>query len=236
MADEKNTGVFVQNSCLQHRYIRSKDLSTIVERPERLRAVNIGLSAAIARLEELFLAERNATDQSHPVKDETTQNDLIDDMSKLSLSQSFPKSPGASSPVTITNSQATVDLLNHPAVKFIHGDIERDIYLENLRKWAAESVEKIKNGESEIPDNFFQGDLYCTCPYTALRTRIDEVSMPRIDKCHSGRCWNRLRSSRQSYLIYSADQQHRNFAPCICSYSPPWTSLWREYPLRILLC
>src|SRR5258707_13931299 len=162
MTDEKNSGDFVQNSCLQHRYIRSKDLSTIVERPERLRAVNIGLSAAIARLEELFLAERNDTDQS---KDETTQNDLIDDMSKLSLSHSFPKSPGASSPVTITNSQATADLLNHPAVKFIHGDIERDVYLENLRKWATESVEKIKNGESEIPDNFFQGDLYCTCPY-----------------------------------------------------------------------
>lgn len=233
MTDEKNTGVFVQNSCLQHRYIRSKDLSTIVERPERLRAVNIGLSAAIARLEELFLAEGTATAQSHLVKDETTQNDLIEDMTKLSLSQSFPKS---SSPVTITNSQATVDILNHPAVKFIHGDIERDVYLENLRKWATESVEKIKKGESEIPDNFFQGDLYCTYSYTASRTGIDEVSMPRIDKCHSGRCWNRVRSSRQSYLIKSADKQHRGFATCICSYSSSWTSLWREYPLRILLC
>ena len=167
MADEKKTGIFVQNACLQHRYIRTKDLSTIVERPERLRAVNIGLSAAIARLEELFLAERNVTSQSHLVKDEANNpNDLIEDMSKLTLSQ---KSPGAPSPVKITNSQATVDLLNHPAVKFIHGDIERDVYLENLQKWASESIDKIKKGESEIPDNFLQGDLYCTCPCTTVR-------------------------------------------------------------------
>ena len=162
MANEKRTGIFIQNACLQHRYIRTKDLSTIVERPERLRAVNIGLSAAIARLEELFLTEINVTSRSHLVKDEADNpNDLIEDMSKLTLSQ---KSLSAPSPVTITNSQATVDLLNHPAVKFIHGDIDRDVYLENLRKWASESIDKIKKGESEIPDNFLQGDLYCTCP------------------------------------------------------------------------
>lgn len=154
MTDEKKTGIFIQNSCLQHKYIRTRDLSTIVEKPERLRAVNIGLSAAIARLEEIIA-------QSHVVKDESDTNGLIENMGKLSLSQSFPEVPGAPSPVTIINSEASVDLLDHPAVKFIHGDVERDVYLENLKKWASESIDKIKNGESEIPSNFFQGDLYC---------------------------------------------------------------------------
>lgn len=195
MPDEKRTGIFVQNACLHHKYIRTKDLSTIFERPERLRAVNIGLSAATARLQQLFLAGGVVTTQSHdshPIKDETGSNDLADQMSKLSLSQSFPMALCAPAPVTITNSNATVDLLDHPAVKYIHGDIKKDVYLENLKKWASESVEKIKNGGSEIPDNYFQGDLYCRCSSAILPTGIDKVSVPRINKCHPGCNWNRM--------------------------------------------
>ncbi len=47
-----STAAFLQDACLQHRYIRTKDSSHIVERPEWLRAVKIGLSAALSRLEE----------------------------------------------------------------------------------------------------------------------------------------------------------------------------------------
>ena len=49
------TAVYLQDACYQHRYIRSKDLSNIVERPERLRAVKVGPAAAIARLEEVLV-------------------------------------------------------------------------------------------------------------------------------------------------------------------------------------
>ena len=48
----RQTAVFLQKACLRHHYIRSRDISCIVERPERLRAVNIGLAAAVARLED----------------------------------------------------------------------------------------------------------------------------------------------------------------------------------------
>ena len=191
MRDEKRSGIFVQNACLHHKYIRTKDLSTIFERPERLRAINIGLSAATARLQQLFLAGGIAHD-SYSIKDEASSDDLTDHMSKLSLTQSFPKSLYMPAPLTITNSNATVDLLDHPAVKFIHGDIEKDVYLENLKRWAGESTEKIKNGGSEIPDNYFQGDLYRTCSSTILQTGIDKVSVSRIDKCHPGCNWNRV--------------------------------------------
>src|ERR1700736_2277422 len=44
--------IYLQDDCLGHRFIRSRDDSSIVERPERLRAVKIGLAAAIARIEE----------------------------------------------------------------------------------------------------------------------------------------------------------------------------------------
>ena len=157
----KKSAVFIQSACLQHRYIRSKDTSNVVERPERLRAVNIGLAAAIARLEELFSPTTTtipgATAQSESPKEEPDPNELAYIMNKLKID------PGLStyqSPVSIINSQTSVDILNHPAVKFIHGDIENDVYLKNIITWAKESHHKILKGESEIPEGLSQGDLY----------------------------------------------------------------------------
>ncbi|CAA7262779.1 unnamed protein product [Cyclocybe aegerita] len=155
----KKSAIFLQNACLQHRYIRSKDLSTIVERPERLRAVNIGLSAAIARLEGLFPLA-GATLVSTDVNGELDPADLANVMDKLKISS---EPSNAASLVEIIQSETTTNLLSHPAVKYIHGDIERDIYLENLTTWAKESHNKIAKGESEIPHGYSQGDLYL-CP------------------------------------------------------------------------
>jgi histone deacetylase HOS3 len=63
-------------------------------------------------------------------------------------------------PVQVVQSSAKVDVLNHPAVKYIHGDVDGDAYLENLVDWARHSVEKISDGQSEIPSGLPQGDLY----------------------------------------------------------------------------
>jgi len=155
----KKSAIFIQNACLQHRYIRSKDITSIVERPERLRAVTIGLSAAIARLEELFNSTTipGPTTQSESPEKETDPNELAEVMNKLKIDSDAST---YQSPVAIIESQATVDILNHPAVKFVHGDIERDVYLENLTAWTKESYHKISKGESEIPDGLSQGDLY----------------------------------------------------------------------------
>jgi histone deacetylase HOS3 len=57
-------------------------------------------------------------------------------------------------------SSASADILSHPAVKYVHGDIDGDVYLENLVTWTRESRAKIDKGESEIPANLSQGDLY----------------------------------------------------------------------------
>lgn len=74
-------------------------------------------------------------------------------------------------PLRVLRSSAKVDVLNDAAVKYVHGDIEGDVYLEKLRDLARESAEKIKKGESEIPDEWSQGDLYCRTLNLIFRLR-----------------------------------------------------------------
>lgn len=47
----RRTCVILQEACTKHRYSRNNDIGTIVERPERVRAVKTGVAAAWARLE-----------------------------------------------------------------------------------------------------------------------------------------------------------------------------------------
>ncbi|TFY68724.1 hypothetical protein EVJ58_g841 [Rhodofomes roseus] len=167
------TAVFLQKSCVQHRYIRSRDTSCIVERPERLRAVHVGLAAAVARLEESSKV-RGPSVKSEHLEDRVTPADaqgtdadeLASALGRLNLANASGSSPSRV-PVQFVHSEASVDILNHAAVKFVHGDVERDVYLENLNRWAAESRAKIEKGESEIPEGFSQGDLYL-CPESIL--------------------------------------------------------------------
>jgi histone deacetylase HOS3 len=159
----KETAIFLQDICLQHRYIRSRDMSAIVEKPERLRAVNIGLAAAMARLEESFSAINAVLTSNDTVSDSSTSDDLAAAIGRMNLAnQCTDPVQSQSSLVSVVKSIASVDVLNHPAVKFIHGDVDGDTYLENLKIWAAESHDKILKGGSEIPDTLSQGDLYRT--------------------------------------------------------------------------
>jgi len=170
VSSNANLAVFLQDACLKHQYIRSRDLSTIVERPERVRAVKAGLAVALSHLEELHdppqpkpspsSVEASNVDPSNP-------DDLAKALDKMTLEVSAALSLESTTiPVRVTRSATSVDILNNPAVKFIHGDIGGDLYLEKLKEWMANSVEKISKGESEIPTNLPQGDLYCKSPST----------------------------------------------------------------------
>ncbi|KAI0372304.1 Arginase/deacetylase [Pilatotrama ljubarskyi] len=158
------TAVFLQKACLQHRYIRTRDNSHIVERPERLRAVNVGLAAAVARLEESAASPSTPTPGTNATSRVASQEEDADELTralgKLQLSAPSQSDPPTRVPITFVQSDASVDLLNDPAVKFVHGDIERDIYLETLSAWAKDSQDKVNKGESEIPGGYSQGDLY----------------------------------------------------------------------------
>lgn len=179
--------IFVQDACQQHQYIRSKDTSGIVERPERLRAVKVGLAVAIARLEELFRSDSSASIPSVS----STADDLADALNRLDIGQVSKSSNKGNSP-TVIHSSATVDILNHPAVKFVHGDVDGDVYPGKLKAWASVSWQKISNGESEIPEGLSQGDLYCKyCLYSSDDKCTDLASyrdsMSRVDQRHPGR-------------------------------------------------
>ncbi|KAF5389261.1 hypothetical protein D9757_003538 [Collybiopsis confluens] len=145
--------IFIQDLCYQHRYIRSKDTSLIVERPERLVAVKVGLAAAITRIQQVA---------GKPKEDDS--NDLVAALDKLTLNPQPDTFP-----INIVHSSATLDLLQSPAVLFTHAfpdsSSEKDPnqYLKNLKKWSEESAEKISKVESEIPKDLAQGDLYL-CP------------------------------------------------------------------------
>ncbi|KAJ4482154.1 Arginase/deacetylase [Lentinula aciculospora] len=151
-----SASIFIQDACYQHRYIRSKDTSLIVERPERLTAVKVGLAAAVSRIQEVVGKSTKDFD------------DLVAALDKLTLGA---RSNSIASPINVVHSSATLDLLNHPAVQFTHAfpDLNADVakdskdYLSNLKRWSEESAEKIFKGDSEIPSGLAQGDLYL-CP------------------------------------------------------------------------
>lgn len=159
-------GLFIQPACLQHRYIRHPNASHIFERPERLRAVLLGVAAAVARLEE---AEEAITKSLNPPSE---ADDLSNMLSGLSIQSSFilPKHLSIVEPPRPKNTGQV--LLHHPALQLSHsppdsalldgGPIPSSTYLRNLHKWASEALETIKTTGCEIPSGLGlnQGDLY----------------------------------------------------------------------------
>lgn len=157
----KTAAIFLQDACLRHHYIRSRDTTAIVERPDRLRAVNLGLAAAIARIDDALSTHPDPTQESSSSGSESGEDDLAAALGRMNLA-THPLEL-RKSPVAIVRSSASIDIFNHAAVKFVHGDIDGDVYLENLKAWVSNSQDKISQGLSEIPDGLSQGDLYRTC-------------------------------------------------------------------------
>lgn len=197
--DTTEISVFIQEDCLRHRFIRSKDVSNIVERPERLRAVNIGISAAISRLESVSSGFDSSNEPVIPTESKS-DIDLTDDLTaaldKLKLASSSYPTP---LPLNLVKSSAKVELLNNPAVKFVHGDIDGDMYLENLIKWSKESRDRIAQDGTEIPSPLSQGDLYCSISPLSLHfdALILQYSVSRIYRRHPRRTGSFMRSCRR---------------------------------------
>jgi histone deacetylase HOS3 len=180
---ETKAAVYIQDACLQHRYIRSKDRSEVVERPERLRAVKLGLATAIARLEEIApVGDTNlAADPSNEEDINEGDDKLVASIARLNLASDSPKST-KNLLIPVIQSSASVDISIHPAVKFVH----EDDYLENLVKLAKESHDKIAKGGSEIPGDLSQTDLYRTqLLIWPLAVPFIVYSLPGIDRCYT---------------------------------------------------
>lgn len=173
-------GLFIQPACLQHRYIRHANSSHIFERPERLRAVLVGVAAAVARLEEAEENFKRAL-RVEPISivpqdaraDVATAQKLStapsDDLSSMLSSLSINSGTSSFTPPHHLNivppplppSISGQLLLHHPALQLAHSPTPESPfptasstsspYLKDLFKWASEAVEKIKETGSEIP-------------------------------------------------------------------------------------
>ncbi|KAI0338095.1 Arginase/deacetylase [Trametopsis cervina] len=130
--------IYLQDACLRHKFIRDRDASNVFERPERLRAVNIGIAAAYARLEAAALNISMASGRTN---------------AKISP------------PFVFVRSAKSIRILEHDAARYIHGGAGTEdsptmhSYGASLEAWCLDSAETIAKGQSEIPPNFEQ-DLY----------------------------------------------------------------------------
>lgn len=191
MAEHSKTTILIQDECYKHRYIRTKDVSLIVERPERLRALKVGFAAAIARLEEL--KGTTGSNQTEGILETQGPVDAADELTKaLDNLNIAPKQQHVNITDVCEVSRLPVTLQylsSDPAVRMIHAanadgeGYDNMEHLDRLAKWARESEENIRVKGSEIPEGFSQGDLYmCKQSYSAIcgavetmRTAVDKV-------------------------------------------------------------
>ncbi|KAG8678866.1 hypothetical protein FRC09_019458, partial [Ceratobasidium sp. 395] len=181
MSRSGKLSIHVQPACAEHRYIRDKDTSTIVERPERLRALALGIAGALAQSDGKF--SLGGTTVVEP-------EDLAKSIEKITLESGSEQPRLSNSFVRIVRHATPLDVsfLNNPAVRMIHA-LDEDTaagsgeeYLSQLARWVSDVETRLKSGESEIPDGegLSQGDLYL-CPRTlyaiagALQTTCDAV-------------------------------------------------------------
>lgn len=163
------SSVFIQPAGQLHRFGRpqpSFSLDNIVERPERLRAVNGGLAAAIARLEA---AHRPAG----PKKDtQDGADDLVAALEGLALGGSASSSTLV--PRIVLPAPTPGGLIRSKAVEFIHhppsDDPQETRYLDSFVSWVKTCEDKWAAKESEIPSDLPQLDLYRACPPTPTRS------------------------------------------------------------------
>ncbi|KAG8733094.1 hypothetical protein FRC10_000424 [Ceratobasidium sp. 414] len=188
--------IHVQPSCAEHRYIRDKDTSTIVERPERLRALALGIAAAIALSE--------SSPKSTSVGGAAVESD---DLSKSLENMKLEGGPELSALTSVVAdivrypTPLDVSFLRDPAVRMVHA-LEEDTaagsgeeYLSQLARWVSDAESRIKAGESEIPDGegLSRGDLYLDSVISSPRPRAFVAIRPPGHHCGSdepaGFCW-----------------------------------------------
>ena len=144
--------VYLQDTCLKHKFIRSKETSDVYERPERIRAINIAIAAIYARLEEA----NPGLLTSHGDKSKGSKSTI-------------------SGPLTIIRSDASLDMRVHKASLAVHSGDDTDgtqwFLADDIEEWCVKSYDKVQRHQSEIPDRLEQ-DLYCKCSRATITTLV----------------------------------------------------------------
>lgn len=121
--DEYDVDVYIAPEVLGHRWVRSRSTAYIVERPERLRASLLGLSAIIGKSFELLTS-------TEPIKKEYQYNDLRDELASLSIAKSSEHGKPC---IQALISRAKVSLATpNKGLSLIHGSEEARVSLDEL--------------------------------------------------------------------------------------------------------
>jgi hypothetical protein len=165
------TKVFIQPEGAKHVFRRpgtAFSLDNIVERPQRLRAVNCGLAAGLARLEALQPLIKPEQQQE---QQQDQSDDLIKALEGLALGTPALAPSSSAQPSIVFSAPAPSGLIRSKAVEFVHhppsDDPEEVRYLDSLVSWVKTCEGKWAAGESEIPAELPQLDLYRASPSDA---------------------------------------------------------------------
>ncbi|PWN31491.1 Arginase/deacetylase, partial [Meira miltonrushii] len=133
--------VYIAPEVLGHRWVRSRSTAYIVERPERLRASLLGLSALIGKsFEHLSHPESIAEDQKVDA--------LTDSIASVSIAQSFGKSTNS---IQALISRSKVSLANpNKGLLSVHGCEEGSVTLDEIGDEPAYSIESGRGVLSEV--------------------------------------------------------------------------------------
>jgi hypothetical protein len=120
------TAVILQEACLKHVYSRNNDIGTIVERPQRIRAVKMGVAGCLARMEgrerRKASRQRNETDQKGEDEEDSKRLDIL--MSGMDIGEKVDvKGKGREilgGPFDIIESTRLLSI-DDPALLYIHG-------------------------------------------------------------------------------------------------------------------
>ncbi|CED82375.1 Histone deacetylase complex, catalytic component HDA1 [Phaffia rhodozyma] len=248
--------VFLQPRCQKHQFNRPSSkisLSNIVERPARLRAIYVGISAAVARLEHLVSTQpinpieiRVEPLRSDPSSTaDSKEQDLINQLQGLNLSTSSSApssilplpSPLSRIPQLVFSDPPTDNLILSPAVKFIHapsnsnvttGKIEAN-YLEKLVEWVKCTEDKILKKESEIPEDLPQLDLYlCSESLEAIEGALSTV-IQSVDLVISNT--NVETRTNKAPLPEEANSKQIKTTQAFCAIRPPGHHCSQETPM-----
>ncbi|PWN28626.1 Arginase/deacetylase [Jaminaea rosea] len=120
--------ILVAPAVLAHRYVRGRDVSLIVERPERIRACLLGVASLLGRIAAGELQEQQAGKGSGVTGDDA--DDLVARLAGMSVDrpagevlspeQQQASSSSSSTPLQVLHSTRSVSLASHPAVRAVH--------------------------------------------------------------------------------------------------------------------
>lgn len=144
--------ILVAPPVLNHRFVRSRDMRTIVERPERIRAVLLGVAGACARGQ---ITETVLPESAQAVGTSDPGADLADVLAKLSVASSkgspLFEAPTSSGHIGAYVSSRHLSLTRDNAVNYVHAHEEEEVERTLPEYASAATVVKEEQGTDKAP-------------------------------------------------------------------------------------